>query len=255
MNRLLLRAGMVAAMLMMIAGSAFAVPAPGLNMAWGNCATQGGTQNQIFACDADDSAFQLVGSFVLAQADAGVTGVEVIVDLITATSPLPAWWDLGTGGCRDGNLSCGDNAPLSNTLCKDWAINTSAGGLAAYGPDGVAPNGSISPADAPAHRRLLAGFAVATAKNLVVAKEYYTFNIIILTAGTVAAPVCAGCATPACIVLNSINVVSGTASNDFIGTASAAGSNFATWQGGSGANCAAVPVKNATWGQVKALYR
>src|SRR2546429_6072995 len=107
MNRLLLPAGMVAAMLL-VASSAFAVPAPGLNMSWNNCATQGGVQNQDFACDADDGAFQLVGSFVLANPVTGVTGVEIIIDLISATSPLPAWWDLGSGACRDGNLSISD---------------------------------------------------------------------------------------------------------------------------------------------------
>jgi len=27
------------------------------------------------------------------------------------------------------------------------------------------------------------------------------------------------------------------------------------WQGGAGADCAAVPVRRTTWGAVKALYR
>ena len=33
-----------------------------------------------------------------------------------------------------------------------------------------------------------------------------------------------------------------------------AGSNIVTWQG-VGADCNAVPVRNATWGAVKSLYR
>jgi hypothetical protein len=33
------------------------------------------------------------------------------------------------------------------------------------------------------------------------------------------------------------------------------GGNFVTWQGGTGANCLAVPAKRTTWGAVKSLYR
>jgi hypothetical protein len=32
------------------------------------------------------------------------------------------------------------------------------------------------------------------------------------------------------------------------------GSDWARWQG-NGADCALVPVKNKTWGEVKAMYR
>ena len=31
--------------------------------------------------------------------------------------------------------------------------------------------------------------------------------------------------------------------------------NWVTWRGGSGADCAAVPVRARTWGQIKSLYR
>ncbi|HEY6194205.1 MAG TPA: hypothetical protein VI504_04115 [Candidatus Eisenbacteria bacterium] len=252
MNRLLLRSGLVAAMLSLLASAAFAVPAPGLNLAWNNCASQGGVQNMAFTCDDDGLQETLVGTFVLTDPIAGVTGVEVVLDLISSTATLPAWWDLGTGGCAEGDIAANAVAP-TGTLCRDWAVGSGQGGLAAYGNP---PGTSIAPADEPAHRRVLLAFAVAAAKNLVIAREYFTFNLNIQTAHTVAGPPgpCTGCLTPVCIVLNSVNVVPGTNAGTLVGNPSAPLSNQATWQG-PGGNCAAVPVKNATWGQVKALYR
>jgi len=252
MNRLLLRASLVAAMLTLVASSAFAVPLPGLNLAWNNCATQGGVQNLDFTCDDNGFQFVAAGSFVLGADLAGVTGVEIILDLISATPTLPAWWDLGPTACRDA-LAANPGAPFSNTLCRDWAANSAAGGLASYSSD----LGSIDPSNTAAHRRILAGFAVGTAKNLLgLTREYYCVNLIVASNGTIAPdPVCAGCTTPVCIVLNSVNVVPGTNAATIVGSPSLGTSAQITWQGGVSANCSAVPTKNATWGQVKALYR
>ena len=100
------------------------------------------------------------------------------------------------------------------------------------------------------------GFAVAAsaAADLFAAQEYFAFNANINNAKSVGTGNCAGCSTPVCIVLNSINVVAGAATHDLVsGGATAADSDKATWQG-VGPSCALVPTKNATWGQVKALY-
>jgi hypothetical protein len=64
---------------------------------------------------------------------------------------------------------------------------------------------------------------------------------------------CAGCSTGACIVLNSVELVRLPGAIGGNVTLTTPGSNFATWQ--AGAACVTVPVRNRTWGQVKALYR
>ena len=43
--------------------------------------------------------------------------------------------------------------------------------------------------------------------------------------------------------------------NFFLQTPGPGEANWARWQGGGGANCAAVPVRNRAWGQLKGLYR
>ena len=82
-------------------------------------------------------------------------------------------------------------------------------------------------------------------------------------AKTVGLGSCAGCLTPVCIVLNSVNVVAGTSANiKLSGPTNGIDSNVATWQGGAGVSTllgqgcpAATPNRNTTWGQVKSLYR
>src|SRR5258707_6823427 len=73
-NRLPLRASLVVAMCSPLASSAFAVPAPGLNLAWTTCASEGGTANLDLACNDDFAQLSLASTFVLAAPITGVTG-------------------------------------------------------------------------------------------------------------------------------------------------------------------------------------
>jgi hypothetical protein len=69
---------------------------------------------------------------------------------------------------------------------------------------------------------------------------------------------CEGCSTPACLVFNSLLIrrAPGTSVEEiFLATPESPGLNMVQWQAGSGADCMSVPVRRATWGAVKALYR
>jgi hypothetical protein len=91
--------------------------------------------------------------------------------------------------------------------------------------------------------------------NLVANQEYFMVNVLIDNFNTTGGGGCAGCSQPVCIVLNSIDIMTTQSVFTTLTSPSSPGSNFATWQGGTGANCQSVPVKQATWGAVKALYR
>ena len=71
--------------------AASAALASGLNLAWDKCASDGGVSNRSAICDTNLGANTLVGSFVLAADEAGVTGLGVVVDLIVGdgTSTIP----------------------------------------------------------------------------------------------------------------------------------------------------------------------
>jgi len=250
MKRMLLGMSVVAAMLF-VASSALA---GGVNLAWNNCPSEGGVQNRTSACAANNGSSGFTGSFQPNVDQAACTGIEIIIDLIAGdgTSTIPVWWDTA---CRPGFITMNSLVNGNNTICNDWANGQGQGGLAAYaGP--AYSGGAIAAVNLPAHRRVVGGIAVApsAAADVFAANEYFAFNCLVSNAKTVGTGSCAGCATPVCIVLNSIHIVSGTDPGQIMsGGAAAADSDKITWQG-VGPSCALVPTKNATWGQVKALY-
>jgi hypothetical protein len=255
MKRMLPGMSLVAAMLF-VASSALA---GGVNLAWNNCASEGGVANRTSTCLSNSGTNAVVGSFVPGTDQAACTGIEIVVDIIVGdgVSTIPAWWDMTPGtGCRAGSVVMNGTVNPANSVCNDWAGGAGAGGLAAY--SGAYPaGGAIDPANLPAHRRIIGGIAVALANaaDITTGSEYFAFNCLINNAKTVGTGSCAGCSTAACIVLNSINVATNDINiHEFLsGGAAGAGSDMATWQG-AGPSCALVPTKNATWGQVKALY-
>ena len=202
----------------------------------------------------------LVGSFVPNDDIAGVTGVECVLDVLIGdgVSPIPPWWDMhGPGECRDfglggvATLTATGVASGSAVACVDWASGGAQGGLAAYSVFGL----GIPPANQPAHRQVVMGFAVPSvnAADLVNTQEYFAFNLIIRNYKTVGTGACTGCVEPACIVFQSVNIVPGVNPGQRVTAGTFAGSNFAIWQN-SAPDCHLVPAKRTTWSAVKQLY-
>jgi len=251
MKRSLLGLGVVAAALL-FASTAFA---GGVNLRWDRCFGEGsGAANKAFACASNGGSNTLVCSFILDNALPQVTGNELVIDVLTQQPTLPAWWDFkNVGACRQTALGMNVVANGADVVCVDWAQGGSTGGIGAYSTE----IGSIDPSLSAAHRRIKIALAVPQSgiQDLVATTEYFSANVLITNVKSTGLGSCAGCTEPMCIVLNSIKCTTPSGPNDvFIGTASAAGSNIVTWQG-AGPNCQAVPVRNQTWGQVKALYR
>ena len=211
---------------------------------WGACALGGGTHDVTFSCGDLFATHSLVCSFMLAAPIDSVIGVELVVDVQCATDTLPAYWHLDTGGCNANQLLVSFPAPGA---CADpWGGH--AGGLLQEAVAGQ-PRGGASQvrlkvvATVPANQaRTLDAGVVYDALQLDFANERLSR--------------CDGCQTPACLVLNSILLLRppGSAAVLVPGDGSAT-DNLATWQGGLGADCNAVPARPRTWGAVKVLYR
>jgi hypothetical protein len=248
--------GLVAA-LISAASPAFA--APGCALSWSSCHGEGtGTNNRSFACDTNVGTNVLVVSFELPADLPQVSGNEIVIDILTQAVTMPAWWDFKSiGSCRQTSLGFDATSDANNVVCVDWAQGHSYGGIGSYDQAGVQPNGSIDPSLTNAHRRLKIALAVPpdSVQDLVAATEYFACNVTIDNRKTVGTSACAGCTEPMCIVINQLVVDTPVLANDIhIGNPSSPGSNIVTWQG-VGPNCLALPTRNATWGQVKALYR
>jgi hypothetical protein len=225
--------------------------AEGLSLTWGECALSGSAAHDgTWTCDSNLGQSDLFCAFGVGAPVDSVLGVEVVVDVQQADAGLPDWWRFEVGGCRSGELLA-DLDFRARSACADFYHGNATAGLT-YDPG--QPRGGANQARIRVTASVLPDFGYAT---LDPATMYYAARLIIRHA-TTTDPLCAGCAGPACLVLNSITVKRqpGASGGDVVVTTPGAGdANWATWQGGAGANCASVPVRAVTWGRIKGLYR
>lgn len=245
-------AGLVAAAL----GLLGLCPAPGqaaeaLYLKWNDCPL-GATaaSNLNFACNSDAGQDELVCAFTMPQAANNVIAVEIVLDIQHATSPLPDWWRLQSGGCRSASDLSASADFSGKTACLDmWGSATRTAMVQGYIP--TEPRG----ADSQARIKVTANVLPADAVSVDGANMYYAARIILKHANTVGGAACAGCDQAACLVLNSILIGRVPDPSIVLQMPGPGDGNWARWQGGAGADCAAVPVRNRAWGQLKSQYR
>ena len=243
---------------LLLALSASVAAAAGVGIRWQGCLSDGAAINRNFACNSNSGSNILVGTFQTGAAGlASVSGNEVVIDLASASNPLPAWWQMKNAGtCRQAALTMNFVAPGSAVNCADWALGAAAGGIGAYNIGLRGPNTA----------RIVAALAVApdNLQDLVSGQEYFSFNVSITNIKSTGTGNCAGCTDAVCIVFNSLNLTTPVLQNNVLLTGPENGTdgNFCTWQGGlgvvtpGGSGCPqATPTQNKTWSQVKALYR
>jgi len=240
----------------LLAMSATFAYAGGLNMSWGSCTEDGGAANKNFACNSNSGSNVLVCSFEPNLTNNGTTnGNAIIVDLQSATDPLPAWWNVNAAASNTlPNSNCRGNVVTVNATISPSAVNCAdefAGG------ETIGLGGYFITATNKARIKIAGAVPQNNLASTAPGTQYFACNLVISNAKTVPQTNCSGCSTPVCIVLNSIQVTAGGGVLDeTIGNALTR--NYATWQGGAigGSGCpAAVPAKNTTWGAVKSLYR
>jgi hypothetical protein len=200
------------------------------------------------ACTDTKTASTLLAAFVLPQALDSVVAVEVVIDLQHSAPSLPAWWQVGPGGCRsDGIRGSAAFAPLAG--CTDfWQGQATTDPL----PFVYTPG---SPHGQPNQARMIFSAAVPAVNQRLLngGEMYYAIRVAVLHTG----PSCAGCGGPACLVLNSILIgrtPSAPGGNLLLEQPGPVGANRATWQG-KGADCLAVPARPMTWARLKSIYR
>jgi hypothetical protein len=222
--------------------------AAGLSLGWQDCRSGGnpGGASQNFGCGSTFAEFSLFPAFVLATAVDSVYAMELVIDVDVAADPLPAWWRLDPTGCRAGGWLA--SASLLGSCSDPWA---GSGVAAAQGWLPGTPGGSGR------HARLLvaAGAAPGSFVTLEPDVPYTACRVVLKSINTLT---CAGCSTPACMVFNSLLIrrLPGSSVEEvFLASGETPGANWVKWQGGLGADCAAVPAQRTTWGAVKALYR
>jgi hypothetical protein len=245
---ILMKAILVACTLMFLVAGLDSAAAGGVNLGWDDCGGLPASLNKTSLCNTNVGSQVLIGSLVAPCCITKASGCEIVMDVQSTGASLPDWWRLRTGLCRSGSLSASFSFTAGPFTCFDpWkggafgalAMDAPVGNRARIKGTGALPSGSA----------LIGPITEGT--------EAYIFKATINNLKTTGLGACAGCGTGVCIVLQSIKIIqpSGTpAGNKFIGTPATRA--FATWQGGIGVDCyAATPVRDATWGSIKAIYR
>jgi hypothetical protein len=230
----------------LLALTASMAQAGGINAAWTTCFSEAGALNRTNTCTSTfGSAGSIVGSYMLTADQPLKVGDEIVLDLQVgnANDPIPPFWQyFVAGSCRQTALSANFVYGGPQSSCFDPWSGQAFGGVAAY----VAGYGGVA-----GRARIIVGAAVANPIALPANLEFFSFNLAFSNAGSTT---CAGCTTPAAIVLNEISSVQQDGSRER--NSSPLQNQCVGWQGGNEPTaCGATPARNTSWGQVKSLYR
>ncbi len=240
---------LLAALLLAPAGSAHA---QGVNLSWDACGSEG-ADSKGFACDTNTGeSFTLWCSVVPPEGTTAVTGVEVIVDVIRCYLLPPDWWQFkNAGACRQTALSATANLVWMNSnVCTDYWAGQAQGGLASY------TSSLMHNAYGRGRIYMIAAIPTALATPLDPSLEYAMMMLTITRAKTTGTGACGGCNIPVGIYLTEIKLTQPVGVGDYR-MSYPAGHASVGWQmavEGTYFQCGD-PVRNSTWGAIKAQYR
>jgi hypothetical protein len=181
-------------------------------------------------------------------------GAQVVFNIYDGTAPserpfgpLPDFWRLGSGECREGNVMI----PISmlgigSSACLNPWTGANTGGDYQY----------TSFAD---YGRLELAFARDTPTTLTAGQQYLAMVFALDTWKDTETGYgeCPGCCSSVALVVETAVLYQGTA-GDFITLNPGTGQYWVTWQSTAGNHqpgCAPTPTRRSTWGSIKATYR
>jgi hypothetical protein len=233
-----------------------------INVAWNNCITETNASDNIaYACDGSRNGlpYRCVVSVIPPITLTAFVGVEVAVDIYGGTGPsdhplgpLPDFWRLGSGECRDGVLTVPTTTMFGvggSSCLNPWLGAGNTGGGYQY----------TSSAN---YARLLIDFARDTRTEMIGGQQYWAVVFTLDTWKDTDAGYgeCPGCCSSMALVANSVGLyqITGTPPQDIVILNTQAQRNWVTWQStdnGHQPGCAPTPTRRSTWGSIKATYR
>lgn len=220
------------------------------HLMWSDCAS-GGTNARTFACTTNSGTDALILSFQPANAADSIYRFETALTIGDLDfSVLPDWWSfVPVTGCRRASLTSSASFTSVSGACEDPWMGRGFS-LATVTPQYVN--------DAGVHQlrvNVVVDIPYSAAVPLDPATEYFAARLAINHQKTVGAGSCAGCAQSMCISIST--GASYTVANPANPTRSPLWSDHGSsvvWNGIT--SCERfVPVRNATWGTIKSLYR
>jgi len=208
----------------------------GINLSWDDCGESGVT-SKTFACDVNSGPpFTLVASFRPPSGMFRYLGLSAMITIANPAGTLPEWWKHGTGFCRGSNGIQTTFDFTVNSSCLDFFAGQGVGGMyyAVGGLDGGNPSRATI--------LVQAAVPLDLEGPLLPGLEYYGFKVNILRSSTTGSGACAGCDTPMCIELNSVQLFQPDDMNFNPIIELPADNTLVTWQGATSCG-AATPVQ------------
>jgi len=243
----------------------------GINLAWNDCITQPESWMIMnYACDGSRTGnpLRLIASFVAPDNLSQFYGIQMVLDVdrqfgtpspglarSSGITPLPDWWRLGVGECREGNLAfpaslTGIGTGTTGACHNPWA-GAFTGGYYQYTSS---YNGD------PTRARLLTELFRDTPTTLT-SGQHYLSGAITLDTGTdlpsEGYPQCVGCCDFMVIHLQQVELyqVAGQAwpQPDIYILSTPDIRQYVTWQ--EAGPCQQTPARRTSWGRIKTTYR
>ena len=224
----------------------------GLGLYWNGC-SDGGASVRTFACNLNTGSETMYATMKVPNDMPSFAATSAIIDITFETAGIPDWWMTLTGQCSANRVTESYDPAQFTTNCADiWqgSINLSVF---------QAQQGTNVQGHAANTLRLNGGAAIPAGSEIQVladGTELVVCKVTITHTKTAGATGCAGCAIPACIVLNECKAQQPAGVGDYTVINEAPGmTRWVTWNG-SPTNCpAGTPTQSRTWGAVKNLYR
>lgn len=259
-----MRKGLLAVVMMFAASAALAGVTP-INIGWDDAPSRGGAALHNFDCDVNSGRSTFVVTLTPAVDHLGVSVVHahLLVEFGTpgicdswaplpcVPPPLPPWWDFSNTGCHAGALYVDadfqqDPWSGSTTVQDPWGPFPTVTSSYQVLPFTIGPESTtighldveITPSTAGATIDLLAG------------QEYYMLFADVQHTQVLGPESCEGCCLPVKIAAQSIGLL--TPGNPVPTTYGE--SNLPLGWNSFNPVCAVVPVRHATWGELKTRY-
>lgn len=236
-----------------------------IDLAWDNCVLRTGTEpfptaNRNFGCTGTET-YKLHGSFKTPVAIPNFFAMDIVIDLVWTKGSgnrrdesLQPFWHFETDGCNAGGLALSADKSLSGDVAGGCGLFTTPWGD--HGEATAFANITVYVADfwdQPGRGYLQASIARDSSDPfpLQAGTNYYAFHMNWTTA---AGATCLGCTDEIVVVWESANLIT-TDSQTFtlVGPSAKTSERYAAINGAILTDI--VPVRNTTWGRIKAQYR
>jgi hypothetical protein len=221
--------------------------AAGICINWGTgCWLDGTPLNDLaFLCNTNTGTARMTCSFAVSYAMPEFVGIELDLEGLTEAPVVPLWWQLGAGQCRPTAIATSaDFSTAPQIGCIDMWAGQASGGLAIY------DWGPLWGGNNRAH--ILVVYAVPADTPIPLDPEvpYYAAQVRISYIKTVGSGSCAGCLSPMVWHFYSMKAAELT-QYEMLTEVLPGGNQCLRWQHSTLPS----PARNASWGQVKSLYR